>query len=655
MKTFYYPTTSLNFSNIFSLESLSPENHYKYRGFGFNYFANLFPRIKDYIVLFDEMPEFEISYSEEEEQYKMVLELEINNLLIETNEKGIWLCPTTIQLNIFSLKKVYFFSENELKRIVAKSEAGKSIKTLPKYRFIFDSNSVHNLPSKPYNFNVSCPSNTINLSVEFGRDRMFNNVKGFVYGFLAGQITTKNPSEIKFFNSIQKIKNKYALLKNNIAHNLTDNTYSRKSYNNTYSTKNESKYLIEDLANSINECKNLYTQFVDTFTEIDFLQEYFNKFLVKGYKNSINNDFFDFLIFTAKKLNLSPTLEKKAFDWFIAEYPFNPYTLFQTITNVANQYSKENKFQREELDSQMLKATFNLQKIAEEKFATQKETVADFRFSDFFYNSTINPISFKIEKAGVDTKKFEIIINILITHSKKKNKVVNDADLLAIVEKIGNNTYKIGEGKSTSLYKYLNKETLEYKDPTSVIFKNLAAFIFCPNDLEKLQNYIQQKNIESSYLAYSFFAAFNGFASLSKNFTNTIFSSPKLQLEIDEFLKVTFNQINKENILFHFEASIDEEIIDDSKILPKIEIDKIHSKLLKNANKLKIKLTNEGTSNLGSAISDIEKMIDRLKMPLIGQNKFLYSKLSELLSTKYKVKGLGAKSLDKLINSIKDK
>ena len=50
MRTLFFFTTSLNFGNIFSSESISPENFYAKRGFGFDYYENPFHNIKDYIV-----------------------------------------------------------------------------------------------------------------------------------------------------------------------------------------------------------------------------------------------------------------------------------------------------------------------------------------------------------------------------------------------------------------------------------------------------------------------------------------------------------------------------------------------------------------------------------------------------------------------------
>jgi hypothetical protein len=71
------------------------------------------------------------------------------------------------------------------------------------------------------------------------------------------------------------------------------------------------------------------------------------------------------------------------------------------------------------------------------------------------------------------------------------------------------------------------------------VMKNFVAFTFNPDSLEKLENYVYSKNIEESWIAFSFWCSYNGFANISRNFTKPVLDTDKREPQdyIDNYLQ----------------------------------------------------------------------------------------------------------------------
>jgi hypothetical protein len=203
--------------------------------------------------------------------------------------------------------------------------------------------------------------------------------------------------------------------------------------------------------------------------------------------------------------------------------------------------------------------------------------------------------------------------------------------------------------------------------------KNFTAFVFKPNDIEKLQKYIEEKAIPEPQYAYAFFGAFNGFASMSKDFTKSLVSNKIVQIELDRYFHNIQNSINQ--IIVFFRAETDnmfaeeglsyQEIMDNSdpiifstEIAEETEINQDTTKIdlqeLKYEILLKVKrekivsstVQDEFEEKLNNSMMEINKILAGL--PYKGQLEFSKKRLLLLFTTKYKVKGLGEQKLKKL-------
>ena len=139
---------------------------------------------------------------------------------------------------------------------------------------------------------------------------------------------------------------------------------------------------------------------------------------------------------------------------------------------------------------------------------------------------------------GEELNDMAIINNVILKYTEEVKNLPQKEAILLIVKHVGA-LFSKGD-KETLLYQYLNNEvdTYAFEKISNAVMKNFVAFIFNIESIEKLENFINTKNIEKDWMAYSFWGAFNGFANLSGNFTKSIFShdGERIQNYLDHYL-----------------------------------------------------------------------------------------------------------------------
>ena len=95
----YIPTSTLNFNNIMSSESISPAEFYSVRGFGYKRFEKVEPNnLNNRIILYNKYPVFDIN-DNELENYPMIIEIDtktVNKDVIHEHKDGVFYSEETI-------------------------------------------------------------------------------------------------------------------------------------------------------------------------------------------------------------------------------------------------------------------------------------------------------------------------------------------------------------------------------------------------------------------------------------------------------------------------------------------------------------------------------------------------------------------------------
>lgn len=178
----YIPTSTLNFNNIISSESISPYSFYQLRGYGFRRFEKVQPNSLDNsILLYDKFPAFSIN-DKELENYPMVIEIcpESCSAHFDSIGNGIYRCSETIYLNPFN-SSIYFNSYAELTTTKSKSEPSIESKLANLYKGCY---KVVDSSIKPtsYNYDEVHDIELNKKAVE--QDIRINKLKGFAYAYV---------------------------------------------------------------------------------------------------------------------------------------------------------------------------------------------------------------------------------------------------------------------------------------------------------------------------------------------------------------------------------------------------------------------------------------------------------------------------------------
>lgn len=226
MKRFYIPTTSLNFNNILSSESISPKAFYKNRSFGYGRWGSIPENpLENSIVVYDFPFTFTRPASEYEDHPLLIAVLlgeDFSSTFMQVADH-VFLCDKTIYLNPFS-SHLLFFSDKDKNIALSMSEASIETKVLRLYQKKIQVVSFHN----------SCPQvsfsevQALNYS-EIEKDKKINRMKGLLYGYYIGAILSSSKDILIKLNAARQILNIYASILSSI-----DRTASALQRNNLH-------------------------------------------------------------------------------------------------------------------------------------------------------------------------------------------------------------------------------------------------------------------------------------------------------------------------------------------------------------------------------------------------------------------------------------
>lgn len=180
----YIPTTALNIDNLTATESVSAPQLYAKRDFGYQSFYTEPLREDLQIILFSEIPCFELPQTEVAHT-PMVVEVELVSLrnLQEVSIKGmgckVYYCGTSITLTPYNTRFLFFTERDRRQARLSCSDSAK------------------NKMAKYYEFAICQPNPHVNLSQivpqlkcvqieQLSQDNDSNKIKGFILGYYIG-------------------------------------------------------------------------------------------------------------------------------------------------------------------------------------------------------------------------------------------------------------------------------------------------------------------------------------------------------------------------------------------------------------------------------------------------------------------------------------
>ncbi len=477
---YYIPTSSLNFNNILSSESISPQSFYSRRGFGYSRWTDVEENnCGDVILLYDKPFEFERPNSDSED-HPMLVEFDTYEEFPHLGN-GVYYSDHTIFLNPWDC---YFIFFQEQHRTIALSLSDSSLETkmigLYKNHIV-----VKNFPTG-YDFQINQVPNIPGTKEAIEKDILLNKMKGLLYGYYIGALLSSSHEIIQRLRVLREIQNIFASVLSSDQRLLTQSQEDRLS--NLFSLLNKQHPLFQKLAeiigdgNKVKEVITVLKSFGHRFEEFD--QSYLITMLTS--QDVENNSAMKWVQSQIEKVESSAKAQKT-------------YLLPE---------------KEELITSDLSVVAINNSSISEKQQLIFK-TWANEILSLPIYNGNIS--TFQAELSDQLTASVREIIGADWGDSEERTFL--------------NHLRRHVRGESF---------TLPWDNG---LFSSIAAVITKGDDWLQLLKFMQSKGMFDYRVAFAFYGVLNGFANLSRDFTDNLLSDTNKQY-VAQVYKEIYGQLH---------------------------------------------------------------------------------------------------------------
>ncbi len=472
MKTLYIPTTTLNFNNIMSSESISPKAFYAERGFGYkNWHSIIENPFDNSILLYEEIPVVERPQSDYDD-YPMIIavcfsEEQFEDMCFTGTTDGIWQYDKTIYLN--PLSSTIFFDTEEHKHIaLSKSESSAETKMVTIYKqrmFCAQMNIKYDISS--------CRDVALCQDCIF-RDQRINKLKGLLYGYFIGAAMSMNERDVAKLNILNNIKNILAAILASLNGRATRE--QEISLQNQFDRLKKFDPLRVELARIIEDSS------IGLEEKLDYIIAVTEN---RSYKYSSNT--LRHLLDEVQK-GKQEQRENSAISW---------------INNVINSHIEESKSRKTLLsqDSGELDlASLSLVTIS-------SSNVREGKPQELFIAVANDVLTTNKYNGKISTFKFELATDITLKAKEVFAEEWNDSCQAK--------TYL------NALRRHINGEPFNQQWNSGVL-SSIASVILKGDDWERLLEFMQTKGIADYRLAFAIYGALNGFANLTRDFSDIL-------------------------------------------------------------------------------------------------------------------------------------
>jgi hypothetical protein len=575
----YIPFNSLNFNNILSTESISPQSFYEKRGFGFKRFEkNILNPFQNSILCYGKIPIYDDIKSDREEfiAYLAIPKKLVRNSIqkIISSNIEIYQLDYTIYINH---SECFFITKRSSEILILKAASNRSLEVKNADNYLHQIKSIEEFKFNTYKFtNVELDRVYDLKSYNFNEiefDKKFNKIKGFTYGYLSG-LLSEQPEQIiqaKFY--YQEFINVFSLLINELSTSINKN--KRNSNNNDI--KNYLKKL-QDIIERISILLDVYDE-----SKIDKkLIEEFNidldslKSLKSSKSNKYNKSIFQIVIDFIKEKEIEYFSIEETLNYILdktivfmknpsislynsLEDDFN--SIRKIVNNKFNEIENHNNISSENLKSIPFSFSKNIDRVDfNNDFLDKKEVV--------IYQEIINELFSHTELSTSDDIG-QLRLNILANIGKSisnKNYFENDSSEMKYLRRLYESLKSIGVG-------------FKINETDNQSLKSIATFFNRYSDHEKLVDFMIKNNISTNGLVMGIWGSAYGYANISKIVLGPIFRNPNFQYKAEQFLNnfyselpIEFNKVNevtnsleKNNLKSHTENVIKSNSVEEPK------------------------------------------------------------------------------------------
>lgn len=460
MKKYYIPTSTLNFNNILSSESISPESFYSKREFGYPRWTSIPGNDSENVItLYDSLFRFERSASDVED-HPMMIEIESDDNFIPGNE-GCFYCDHSIYLSPWTTSFI-FFSEKDIDVSLSLSDRSSETKMLGLYRkkICIKHPDTKALSNEHREFKLN--------EQAIQQDRIINKMKGLLYGYYIGALLSTTPELVHNHNVLQELRDIFASVLSSESHRPTDIQKERISS------------LLFDLQKDNETIKYLKSVLNDPQKVKDVCKKLFN--MGASFQGVINSN--------------------EVSGWLSNTYKENP----------------------------ALSWLHKQQVILKEKMRDSRTLLSPEKESIVICNYKVKKIAENDLKEN-DSNLVKIWVNEVLSSDKYNGKISSfKGNLADAVTREAKNIYggKWDDSEAkvylNSMRRYVNGNESDFQW-NHLLYSSIAAVIAKGNDWEDMLKFMQSKNIVDYRLAFAFYGELNGFANLTRDFTDLLLNN----------------------------------------------------------------------------------------------------------------------------------
>lgn len=458
----YIPTTSLNFNNILSTESISPKGFYASRGFGYSRWFSIPENDIDGAILLYEFPAVLVRPKSDLEDHPLLIEIDTDEVFPVAKE-GVRYSKHSIYLNPWNTK---FIFQSEKDQTVAYSLSDSSLET--KMLRLYNNKII--VASAQGSF-PTMEGISLDFTIEdscIEKDRQINKIKGLLYGYYIGACLSSSKDDIEQINILKEIQNIFAAVVSSVER----------------TPSNVQKERLECLFTSYAKKDSLYQELLAEIGNVDKINHMLEILQKYGIKVAM-------------------------FDWrrIVNELQYDSDGSNYAISWIKSEISK--------LRKKMASCNILLSPDAEEIITSNG----------------------KISKASsiMNNEENQLYISwvnsILINFNGKVSS--NRAELADAITKSAIDT--LGDKwANSSIRTFLNQlrrhvRGEEFTQPwDNGVLSSIAAVISKGDDWENLLNFMQSKGMTDYRIAFSFYGILNGFANLTRDFTDILLNQKSI-------------------------------------------------------------------------------------------------------------------------------
>lgn len=464
MKKLYIPTSTCNFNNILSSESISPKAFYARRGFGYSRWTNIPENDNDNVILLYEEPFAFSRPKSDTEDHPMLVEIETDEKFPQTRVQGVRYSDHTIYL-VRRCTHFVFFNEQDMRTTLSMSESSAETKLVDLYK------------RQIYIRNFQCRTQQQNIKVETGlnaaeieKDIRINKMKGLLYGYYIGAYLS-TPKEItERYKRLTELKNIFGAVVSSEGRQPTG-VQQKRMEAIFFEIKKENpafEALTQYCPDNVNEildfefrCIRSGVSYPNYFDANEIIRELSTEEEAKKASSWLRNE--------EKKLAKDEQNKRKPLSVNAKELIVKGNTLFDISTALLKDEDEKN----------LVKAWVN------DIFILQK------------YNKNI--ASFKSDLADKITTKAKEIFGDTKWENSDMKRWLND------------------------MRKYIKGENVKIEWGNTLV-ASITSVLLKGDDIDNLLAFMRSKSVSDYRIAFAFYGMLHGFANLTRDFTDNLYT-----------------------------------------------------------------------------------------------------------------------------------